>query len=103
VKKMKKTTSLISNLILSSTLFWSVATVNAEEPIVKTPLDLPGYCHMQFPEMRSDTLDWDRPVLDDSSGNIVDFYGSCDHDPRGADAIRGQRRGLRREFYGDGE
>jgi hypothetical protein len=99
---MKNTTSLISSLVVSSALLWS-ATVKADEPIIKTPLDLPGYCHMQFPEMRSDTLDWDRPVLDNASGNVVDFYGSCDYDPTGADAIQGQRRTILRGFYGDGE
>jgi hypothetical protein len=100
---MKKTTSLISNLFLSSTLFWGVTTVRADEPLVKTPLDLPGYCHMQFPEMRPDTLGWDRPVLDDGSGKLIDFYGSCDHDPTGPDAVKAQRRVMLRGFYGDGE
>jgi hypothetical protein len=103
VKKMKKTTSLISNLVWSSSLFWGVATVNANEPIVRTPLDLPGYCHMQFPEMRSDTLGWDRPVLDNDSGKVIDFYGSCDYDPTGADAIKAQRRVIFRGFYADSE
>ena len=98
---MKKTTSLISNLFLSSTLL--VATGSADEPIVKTPLDLPGYCHMQFPEMRPDTLGWDHPVLDDGSGKLIDFYGSCDYDPTGADAVKAQRRVMLRGFYGDGE
>ena len=99
---MKKMTSLISNLILSSTLFWGVKTVSAAELIVKTPLDLPGYCHMQFPEMRPDTLAWDRPI-DDASGNVADFYGLCDPDPTRADAIRSQRRTMLRGFYGDGD
>lgn len=100
---MKKTKSLVFNLFLSSTLFWGVATVSADELPVKTPLDLPGYCHMQFPEMRPETLAWDRPLLDDASGNIVDFYGSCDHDPTGVDAVKAQRRTMLRGFYGDGE
>jgi hypothetical protein len=91
---MRKTASLVSNLFLSSTLFWGAATVKADESIVKTPLDLPGYCHMQFPIMRPDTLRWDRPLLDESSGNVIDFYGLCDHDPTGADEIRAQLRGL---------
>jgi len=100
---MKKTTSLVSNLILSSTLLWGATTVNADDRVVKTPLDLPGYCHMQFPEMRSDTLAWDSPVLDHDSGNMIDFYGSCDYDPTGADAIKAQRRVILRGFYGDGD
>jgi hypothetical protein len=100
---MKRTKSLVTNLLLSSTLFWGAATVKADEPTVKTPLDLPGYCHMQFPEMRADTLAWDRPLLDEGSGNVIDFYGPCDHDPTGADEIRTQRRVMLQGFYGDGE
>jgi hypothetical protein len=91
---MKKTTALVANLFLSSTLFWGAATVNADELIVKTPLDLPGYCHMQFPVMRADTLRWERPLLDENSGAVIDFYGSCAHDPTGADEIRAQLHGL---------
>jgi hypothetical protein len=91
VKKMKNTTSLIPGVIFSAALLWG-ATAKADEAIIKTPLDLPGYCHMQFPEMRSDTLGWEQPLLDDASGSIVDFYGSCDHDPTGVDAVKAQRR-----------
>jgi hypothetical protein len=102
VKKMKAA-SLTSNLVVSSALLWGAATLNADDVIVKTPLDLPGYCHLQFPEMRPETLDWDRPMLDDSSGSVVDFYGSCDHDPMGADALKSQRRVILRGLCGDGE
>lgn len=89
---MKKTTALLSGLFLSSTLFWGVAPVEADELVVKTPLDLSGYCHMKFPPMRQDTLSWAQPVLDESAGNIIDFYGPCDHDPTGAEERKRQRR-----------
>jgi len=42
--------------------------------------------------MRADTLSWAQPVLDESAGNIIDFYGPCDYDPTGAEEIRIQRR-----------
>ena len=99
---MKKIISLTSNLILSSTLVLGVTMASADEAIVKTPFDLPGYCHIQFPEMVPDTLNWDRPVLDEN-GAKVDFYGPCDHDPTGADAVKSQRRVMMHGFYGDGE
>ena len=35
---MKKTRALVYNLFLSSTLFWGVATLNADEVVVKTAL-----------------------------------------------------------------
>ena len=100
---MKKTIALLSNLFLSSTLFWGVPPVEADELVIMEAANLSFYCHMQFPEMRADTLSWDRPVLDETAGNVIDFYGSCDHDATGADEIRAQRRVLLRGFYGDGE
>ena len=100
---MKKTISLLSNLFLASTLFWGVPTVEADELAIKEAANLSFYCHMQFPEMRADTLSWDRPVLDETAGKVIDFYGPCDHDPTGADEIRAQRRVELRGFYGDGE
>jgi len=54
-----------------------------------------SYCHLKFPAIRENTLFWDRPVLKDaSSGDIIDYYGSCDHDPLGQDEIESQRREL---------
>ncbi|MDH3445187.1 MAG: hypothetical protein OEN50_14765 [Deltaproteobacteria bacterium] len=100
---MKKTISLLSNLLLSSTLFLGVPTAEAESVVLKTPLDLAGYCHMQFPPIRKDTLNWDQPVLDEGSGNVIDFYGSCDHDPLGPDEIRAQKRAHSRAESSDGD
>jgi hypothetical protein len=94
---MKKTLSLLSNLLLSSTLFWGVPTVGGEEIgagnelVVKVPADTSSYCHMKFPPMREDTLSWERPLLNENAGQIIDFYGPCDYDPVGGDEIRAQR------------
>jgi hypothetical protein len=100
---MKKSMSIVSNLLLSSTLLWDAATLNADELVVKTPLDLSGYCHMKFPPMRPDTLSWEQPVLDESSGNVIDFYGSCAHDPTGAEQRKSQRRHGFHGIYGDSD
>ncbi|MGH7826177.1 MAG: hypothetical protein ACREQ7_13515 [Candidatus Binatia bacterium] len=100
---MKKSISLLSTLLLSSTLFWGVPTVEGQELISKVPADTTSYCHMKFPPMREDTLSWSRPLLDENSGNVIDFYGSCDHDPTGVDEIRAQRRALLHDSFGDGE
>ncbi len=89
---MKKTISLLSNMLLASTLFLAVPSAKADNAVVKTPLDLAGYCHMQFPAIREDTLSWTQPVLGEGSGDIIDFYGSCDHNPLGEDEIRAQKR-----------
>jgi len=100
---MKKSISLLANLLMSSTLLWGVPTARGEEVILKAVADTAGYCHMKFPPIREDSLSWDRPVLNEAAGNIVDFYGSCDHDVVGIDEIRAQRRVMQREIYEDGE
>ena len=97
---MKKTTSLLSGLFLASTLLWGGATVKADDIVVKTPLEISGYCHMKFPPMREDTLSWAQPVLDENAGNIIDFYGPCDHDPTGVAERKRQRR---HRFSGDND
>ena len=50
---MKKTISLLSNLLLSSTLFWAVPAVEAEEMISSVAVESTEYCHLQFPAMRA--------------------------------------------------
>ena len=100
---MKKSLSLLCNLLLSSTLFWGVPAVKAEEMVSSVPTDITDYCHLKFPAMREDSLSWERPVLDSASGNIIDFYGPCDYDPTGLDEIRAQRRVLLRGDFEDGD
>jgi hypothetical protein len=100
---MKKAVSLLCNLFLSSTLFWGVPLVEAQEMISNIPSDTTAYCHLKFPVMREDTLSWQTPILDPGSGNVVDFYGACDYDPVGLEEIRVQRRALRRADFDDGD
>ena len=98
---MKKS-SVLANLLLASTLFWGVPSVEADEMILSVPAGPVPYCNLKFPAMREDTLSWDRPLLD-GGANIIDFYGPCDHDPVGLDEIRAQRRTHFHSNYGDGD
>lgn len=105
---MKKSISLVCNLLLSSTLFWGVPLayaeeLNSEEEISSVPLETSGYCHMKYPVMREDSLSWAHPVFNNDGDRPVDFYGPCDHDPFGADEIKTEQRIESRGFYGDGE
>jgi len=100
---MKKTLSFLASLLLSSALFMSTATVGADEMVFRVPADAGAYCHMKFPEMRDDTLAWEKPILDEGAANLVDFYGPCDYDPTGIDAITVQRHVLNHGIYDDGE
>jgi hypothetical protein len=100
---MKKCVALLGNLLLSSTLFLGVPTVEAQDMISTIPSDATGYCHLKFPVMREDTLSWQTPILDPLAGNVVDFYGPCDYDPVGLEEIRVQRRMLLRGDFDDGD
>ena len=98
---MRTTVSLPCNLILSSTLFWAVPSVGAEEMISSIPTDTTAYCHLKFPAIFEDSLSWEQPVLDPSTGNIMDFYSPCDYDPFGSEEIRVQARILLRGTFDD--
>ena len=98
-----KRISLLTNLIISSTLFWGVSTVASQEVIVRVPVETTSYCHMKFPPISEDTLFSANPVLNESAGNSIDFYGSCDHDPLGVDEIRSQRQLLMRGYFADSD
>jgi hypothetical protein len=100
---MKKSISLLTYLLLSSTLFWGVPSAGGQEGIVTVPAETTSYCHMKFPPIRQDTLFGADPVLNENAGNIIDFYGSCDHDPLGADEVRMQRDLLLRSFDNRGD
>jgi hypothetical protein len=100
---MKKSISFLSSLLLCSTLFWGVSSAEADEMISSVPADATAYCHLRFPAMVEDTLSWQQPVLDPVAGNIIDFYGPCDHDPTGLDEIQAQRRVLLQGYFNDGD
>jgi hypothetical protein len=87
-------------------LLFSIGMLGIEQPHpVKAQADailfkeqLPGtnYCHLKFPSIREETLSSSRPVLSDASkdartGDIIDFYGLCDYDPTGKEAVQTQR------------
>jgi hypothetical protein len=99
---MKKTISLLSNLLLASTLFWGVPLVEADEIVQSEVVGLAGYCHMKFAPMEEGTLSWAKPELNSEAEKSIDFYGPCDYDPTGAAEIRAQRRLLSNDLFGDG-
>src|SRR5215475_10420146 len=101
VSQMKKTISLLSNLLLLS-LFWGVPLVAANELVETEVADFAGYCHMKFAPMHETTLSWHRPELNTDAEKSIDFYGPCDYDPTGPAEVQAQRTRLMRELHGDG-
>ena len=104
---MKKVKSLLLAAVLTAAFGYTTAEVWAKDGVMNsTKAGETSYCHMHFPAMVESTLSSDRPVLQDpSSGEIIHFYGSCDYDPHGKDAIQTQKRDQQRRFqreYHDG-
>jgi hypothetical protein len=95
---MRITTSVLVAFLLVASL--GVGGVfAAAQGVISNEVIIPGaYCHLRFPAIRGGTLSWDRPVLKDpSEGDIIDFYGACDHDPLGKDEIESQKRARARQ------
>jgi hypothetical protein len=91
---MKTSTLIVTGLLLAGNLSWGTSTVKADEMISKVAADSVSYCHMKFPPISEASLSSDQPVLDEAAGNVIDFYGSCDHDPLGNAEVEAQRRAL---------
>ena len=87
---MKIATSFLAGLVLMGSVAVSGANA-ADGVLLKEKLDTGSYCHMKFPAIEYGTLGTDHPVLESAdSGNIIDFYGSCDESPVGQDQVRAQ-------------
>ena len=89
---MKIATSFLAALLFTGTL-GAFNNAMAEDGILsKDQLTGSSYCHEKFPAMRQSTLGNDEPSLKDSStGDVIDFYGSCDENPLGKDQIQTQK------------
>ena len=108
VKNMKIATSFLAGLVLMGSV--GVSAAKAADGILEKVPEVPGsYCHMQFPAIEESTLFTDHPVLKSAdSGDIIDFYGSCDENPLGKDQVMAQRSQHDNEFdraqkWGSGE
>ena len=89
---MKIRTSVFIGLLFLSSL-GAVNNAIAEDGVISKQEFTPNsYCHEKFRAMRPSTLDADNPALKSSeSGDVVDYYGSCDESPVGQDQIQEQR------------
>jgi hypothetical protein len=98
---MKRMRLFLLFLLLGTVIGYSPVAVLAQvqakgvKPgvIEATPLNREGtYCHLRFPAIDPRTLDSKRPTLKSKdSGDILDFYGPCNHDPLGYDEVCKQR------------
>ena len=85
---MKIAIPFLASLFLAGGLVGSVSA----DLLSKTELAPGNYCHLRFPAITDESLATDHPVLKEpSSGDIIDFYGSCDENPVGQHQIAVQK------------
>jgi hypothetical protein len=99
--------TLTGALALSVAPAWALQDIRGDIPpgiVGEIPGAPIGHCHMKFPAIDEKTMGTDRPRLEPpDSGNIVDFYGPCDHDPLGAEEVQRQMNENQLERDRDGE
>ena len=95
---IKNSRTLIYGLILAAALGLSAARAGADDEDKDAPTEpatLEGYCHLRFPAIQGRTLASNHPELkSEDSGDMVDYYGPCDHDPLGKDEVNRQKEEL---------
>ena len=96
---MNKIKSALSGLVLAAVITPGVGSAADDNIISKTALSDGSYCHLKFPAIREETLASSHPILQDrDSGEIIDFYGPCDHDPLGKEEIQSQKHERQHRF-----
>lgn len=85
---MKANKLFLAGMILAGSVLGNSL---ARAEMLVEPLDMTSYCHMKFPPITEASLFGDAPVLNEATGNTIDFYGSCAHDPLGAEEVAAQR------------
>ena len=93
---------IVGVLFLGGAIGLGGTSARAGGVISKDAMSDGSYCHMKFPAIREDTLGESSPVLKDS-GDVIDFYGSCNTDPQGNDEIQTQRIEAQHRFAADYE
>jgi hypothetical protein len=87
MRSFKSSKFTLSVLIAAAAVAGGAAQVAAVEGVISsTPSTAVEYCHSKFPAIRPSTLATPYPELKQAgTGDVVDYYGPCDHDPLGKD------------------
>jgi len=87
---MTRIGTTLSILVLAGSLAGSAFA--ADGILSKESLADENYCHMKFSAIRPSTLGTDHPELKRSdTGDVIDFYGSCDESPTGPSQVASQK------------
>jgi hypothetical protein len=99
-KIMKRIGTTLSILVLAGSLAGSAFAAGGI--LSKDSLADENYCHMKFPAIRPSTLGTDHPELKRSdTGDVIDFYGSCDESPTGPGQVAAQKLNYEQSFDQD--
>ena len=89
---MKNLKPLLTALLLTAAIGFGTASAETQGIVSRVELGRSGYCHLKFPPIRERTLGTRHPELKDPArGDLIDFYGPCDHDPLGPDEVWQQK------------
>ncbi len=94
----KNSKIVVSSAILAVSLgfgiarAWAVEGVVSKDVVAATSLGGEGgYCHLRFPAIDKSSFGSNNPVLQSATtGDMIDYYGPCDHDPLGKEEITKQ-------------
>ena len=95
---MKIKPSLLSVLVLAGAMNSHIVSAAGTAEVISSDAFAEGsYCHMKFPAIQERTLGTAQPRQKEAgSGDIIDFYGPCSHDPLGKEEVQAQLRDLQR-------
>jgi hypothetical protein len=89
---MKNAKVFLAALLLLGNITASGMALAADGIIEKEAVAPGSYCHEKLQAMDPSTLDSDHPTLKSAdSGDVIDFYGSCDETPTAKDQVWQQR------------
>jgi hypothetical protein len=92
VAQVKIMKPLLSTLLLTAAIGAGTASAETRGIVSRVELGSGGYCHLKFPPIAERTLGAAHPALKDPAlGDVIDFYGPCDHDPLGKEEIWAQK------------
>ena len=102
---MKMRTAVFAGLLFLGSLGAVNSAIAEDDGIISKQEFTPGsYCHEKFRAMRPSTLGTDHPTLKSSeSGDVIDYYGSCDESPVGQDQIHAQKMDAQHRWANDYE
>ena len=99
---MKNAKTFLAALFLLGNIVASGTALAADGFISKDVATAGSYCHMKFPAMQESTLSGNNPVLkNQDTGDVIDYYGSCNETPTGQDQVHDQKLDLEQHRYND--